>query len=187
PLCHKTDDTQPFCLPNNESTLYIGNTYYATWNPDYFPLNSTVTVKAQFINDSLQEVWSSPATDNSWGFVAFTVGNEWTQSYDRFNLTLYALVFEADDPTKKATPWTGPTFEVTKEPPRHYAPPEPTKAPNKEGLYIGIPVSLGFVLIVVVGLWIGMRHRRTIGIGNIMGRRQGYGAGKSRRQRLGLG
>jgi hypothetical protein len=78
PSCHDTS-AKPFCLPNNESTLYVGKTYYATWNPDVFPINSTVTVKVQFINDSLQEVWSSPETDNSWGFVAVQTTKDWMQ------------------------------------------------------------------------------------------------------------
>jgi hypothetical protein len=74
------------------------------------------------------------------------------------------------------------------EPLQHYEPPEPTKAPNKGGLYIGLPVALGFVVFILVGLFFGMKKHRTIGLGNIMGRRnKGYGVGKSRRQRMGLG
>lgn len=108
--------------------------------------------------------------------------------YSAYNLTFYALNFEASDATKQATPYEGPMITITNEPPQHYKPPEPTKPPNKSGLLIGLPVSLGFVVIVVVGLFIGMRKHRTIGLGNIMGRRnRGYGVGKSRRQRLGLG
>ncbi|KAF2263185.1 hypothetical protein CC78DRAFT_617865 [Lojkania enalia] len=189
PVCHTVDDpNNPFCLPNNMSTLYVGKTYYATWNPDRFPLNSTVTVKVMFSNDSTQEVWSSAETDNSWGFVTFKTNKYWKQGYSAYNLTFHAVIFEGDDPTKQATPKDGPQITITDEPPDHYPPPEPTKAPNKEGLMIGLPVSLGFVLLVVVGLWFGMRKRRTIGLGNIMGRRnKGYGVGKSRSQRLGLG
>ncbi len=47
--------------------------------PDKFPVNSTVTVKIQLFNDSLQEVWSSAETDNSRGVVAFTTKKEWMQ------------------------------------------------------------------------------------------------------------
>lgn len=108
--------------------------------------------------------------------------------YDMYNLTFHAINFEGDDPTKKATTYDGPMFTIKNEPPRHYPPPPVNKLPNKEGLMIGLPVGLGFVLLVVVGLLFGMRKHRTIGLGNIMGRRnRGYGVGKSRRQRLGLG
>ncbi|KAF2107297.1 hypothetical protein BDV96DRAFT_653888 [Lophiotrema nucula] len=187
PMCHDAN-AKPFCLPNNMSTLYIDKTYYATWNPDNFPINSTVTIKIQYFNDSLQEAWSSDQTDNSWGFVAFTTKKEWLQGYSQYNLTFTALNFEATDPAKQADAIEGPLITLTNEPPNHYTPPEHTKTPNKEGLMIGLPVALGFVLLVVIGLWFGMRKHRTIGLGNIMGRRnKGYGVGKSRRQRLGLG
>jgi hypothetical protein len=66
-------------LPLNGSELYAGSTYYATWNPDFFPLNSTVVIKVQFDNDSSQQVWSSPRTENSWGYVAVTMEKEWMQ------------------------------------------------------------------------------------------------------------
>ena len=96
-------------------------------------------------------------------------------------------MFQPNDATKTANPYKGPSIMITNEPATHYSPPDPTKVPNKEGLIIGLPVSLGFVLLVVVGLYFGMRKQRIIGLGNIMGRRnKGYGTGKSRRQRLGL-
>ncbi|KAF2651948.1 hypothetical protein K491DRAFT_719361 [Lophiostoma macrostomum CBS 122681] len=190
PVCHDTsaDSKNPFCLPNNGSTLYTDKTYYATWNADSFPANSTITVKAQFINDSLQEVWSSAETQNSWGFVTVPTSKDWLQGQTSYNLTFYAIMFEGDDVTKKANPYEGPTIMITNEPAQHYQPPDPTKVPNKEGLMIGLPVSLGFVLLVVVGLYFGMRKHRHIGLGSIMGRRsKGYGTGKSKRQRMGLG
>ena len=78
-------------------------------------------------------------------------------------------------------------FTLENEPPHHYPPPPKNKL-EKSGLYIGLPLGLAFVALVVVGLFVGMRKNRTIGIGNVMGRRgKGYGVGKSRRQRLGLG
>ena len=111
----------------------------------------------------------------------------WLQGYSEYNLTFYALMFESADPSSKSVPYDGPNVMLTNTPPSHYAPPEQTKLPNKMGLMVGLPVSLGFCFLVVVGLWLGMRKHRTIGLGNVMGRRGGYGAGKSRRQRLGFG
>jgi hypothetical protein len=88
-MCHDTqaNNQNPFCLPNNGSTLYTDKTYYATWNPDTFPPNSTITVKAQFINDTLQEVWSSAETQNSWGFVTVPTSKDWLQG----NMSQYQL------------------------------------------------------------------------------------------------
>ncbi|PSN61164.1 hypothetical protein BS50DRAFT_155671 [Corynespora cassiicola Philippines] len=185
PVCN--DDSVTFCQPQNMSDLYVGKTYYATWNPDKFPLNSTVTVKVLWANDSSQQTWSSDPTDNSWGFVSVDMKKDWMLGYNMYNLTFQALVFEGDSPSKKAEAYEGPQITLKNEPPRHLEPSPQTKV-NKEGLMIGLPIGLGFVLIVVVGLLWGMKKHRTIGLGNIMGRRsKGYGAGKSRRQRLGLG
>jgi hypothetical protein len=158
-----------------------------TWNPEVYPLNSSMTVKLHYANNSDEEAWSSKEADISDGFTTVTMDKAWMQGYARYNLTFFGVVFERNDPKKKSTPYKGPTITLTNQPPRHYDPPPPTKSPNKMGLMIGLPVSLGFVAIVVFGLWFGMRKQRTIGLGNVMGRKRGYGTGKSRRQRLGLG
>jgi hypothetical protein len=64
-----------------------------------------------------------------------------------------------------------------------YLPPK-TEAPRGPALYIGLPCVLGFLLLVVLGTCIWNRRTRGIGLGNIMGRRRGYGAGKSRAERV---
>lgn len=98
-------------------------------------------------------------------------------------MTFVASIFDG----KKTEPYDGPTFMLSHAPPNHYPPPPPNKL-DKTGLFIGLPLGLAFVAFVVIGLFVGMRKSRTIGIGNIMGRHnRGYGMGKSRRQRLGLG
>lgn len=188
PACSKeSTDKNPFCLPSDESKLYYGKTYYATWDPSYFPANSTIQVQIQFSNDSTQQVWSSGKTENSCGFIAVDTKKEWMQGYSMYNLTFHMLNYEASAPERLASTRDGPLITLTNEPPNHYPPPPLNKVPNKEGLLIGLPLTLGFLLICMVGLYFGMRKHRTIGLGNIMGRRKGYGVGKSRRQRMGLG
>jgi hypothetical protein len=104
-----------------------------------------------------------------------------------FNLTFTALNIDNENPGVKAKSYDGPSITIMNEPPRHLPPSNTTKI-QKEGLMIGLPVGLGALFIVVAGTYFGMRKHRTIGLGNIMGRRnRGYGVGKSRRQRLGLG
>ena len=116
-----------------------------------------------------------------------TVANGLPLGFDAFNVTLAALNFGGNNANNKAVSYDGPEIMMKNEPASHYPPSEKNKGPNKEGLMIGLPVGLGFVLLVVVGLFFGMRKHRTIGLGNIMGRRNGgYGVGKSKRQRLGL-
>jgi len=165
----------------------VGETYYVTWNPDYFPVNSTITIKLNYANDSQIQAWSSDPVDNSWGVTTITMDQVWLQGYSQYNLTFYALMFESADPASKSVPYDGPMITLTNKPPNHYTPPQHTKVPDKLGLMVGLPVSLGFCLLVVLGLWLGMRKHRTIGLGNVMGRRGGYGTRKSRRERLGLG
>jgi hypothetical protein len=146
-----------------------------------------VTVKLNYANSSNEQAWTSDPLDNSLGVASITMDKAWLQGYSQYNLTFYALMFEPNKPEVNAIAYDGPTILLKKQPPNHYKAPDHTKAPNKLGLMIGLPVSLGFVALVVIGLFVGMRKHRKIGLGNIMGRRAGYGAGKSRRQRMGIG
>jgi hypothetical protein len=179
------DKAEPFCAPLNGSTVYVGNTYYITWNPKFFPSNSTVTIKLQYMNDTLQEAWSSKETENRWGMTTIKMDKDWLQGYTLYNLTFFAVNFEPNKVAEQAKPYKGPTVTLRQKPVVHLKSQKSSKV-DKMGLMIGLPVSLGFVVIVVFGLWFGMRKRRNIGIGNIMGRSRGYGDGKSRRQRMGM-
>ncbi|KAF2866070.1 hypothetical protein BDV95DRAFT_611947 [Massariosphaeria phaeospora] len=180
------DEGNPFCLPSDQSKLYVGKTYYATWNPKAFAFNSSVTIKILWANDSLQETWSSDKLDSTEGYIAVQMQKDWMQTFDMYNLTFAAVVSEPNNPSAAAKAIDGPSFTLQNEPPHHYEPPKRV-GPNKSGLMIGLPVSLGFLLFVIVGLWFGMRKHRTIGLGNVMGRRnRGYGTRKSKRERLGL-
>jgi hypothetical protein len=103
-----------------------------------------------------------------------------------YNLTFRALNFTLSKPKENKVVFDGPTITLEHAPAEHYKPSAKTKF-NKEGLMIGLPVSLGFVVLVVIGLYVGMRKNRIIGLGNIMSHKRGYAAGKSKRQRVGLG
>jgi len=76
-------------------------------------------------------------------------------------------------------------LEVTNKPADYYRQPK-TPAPKGQSLYIALPTVFGFIILCVCGGAIYNRKQRKIGLGNIMGRRNGYGVGKSRSQRLGL-
>lgn len=73
---------------------------------------------------------------------------------------------------------------VTNKPSSYYRQPPP-KIPTGKTLYIALPTVFGFIILCVCGGCIINRKRRQIGLGNVMGRRRGYGVGKSRSQRLG--
>lgn len=153
-----------------------------TWDPDFYGgENTTINVIINYANDSTTQAWSSGPILNSLGVTTVTMDKAWLQGYSLYNLTLKAMFHETATDV-----YQGPEVMLTNKPPNHYPAP-PKSKPNKEGLMIGLPVSLGFVALVVVGLFLGMRKHRHIGLGNIMGRKKGYGARQSRRQRLGLG
>ena len=80
----------------------------------------------------------------------------------------------------------GPRVRIAK-PSHDSAVPAPTRAPSGQALYIALPAVFGFVVLCVAGGFWWNRKARVVGLGNVMGRRRGYGVGKSRRQRLGMG
>lgn len=75
---------------------------------------------------------------------------------------------------------------TNRPPPEPYRQPK-AQAPKGQSLYIALPIVFAFILLCVVGGFLYNRKNRKIGLGNVMGRRKGYGVGKSRSQRLGLG
>ncbi|KAI9741334.1 MAG: hypothetical protein M1834_003051 [Cirrosporium novae-zelandiae] len=131
-----------------------------------------------------QSAWTSDRTANSYGYLTVTFEKAWLQDNARNNLTFYIVEYDPSSTTRNSI-LNGPTVSLTTAPKTHYSPSPPTSVPNKAGLMIGLPVCLGFVLLVVCGLFIGMRKHRRIGLGNVMGRKRGYGIGKSRKQRVG--
>ncbi|KAF2099936.1 hypothetical protein NA57DRAFT_75438 [Rhizodiscina lignyota] len=186
PQCNKPT-TGPFCLPENSTTVYIGDTYYVTWDPASFTANSSITVILQYLNNTNTQAWSSERIPNEIGYATITMKKEFLGSSINTsnNLTFVASEFDSAA-DKKASFFDGPNILLTNKPVEHLQPPPPTKVPNKLGLLVGLPVSLGFCALVVFGLCLGMRKQRMIGLGNIMSRRRGYVSRKSRRQRLGM-
>ena len=109
---------------------------------------------------------------------------EWLHDNPRVNLSFTMRHF--DPATKEAGSHAGPFITLTNAAAVHFPPPAPS-TPNRLGVLVGIPVGLGFVALILCGLCIGMRKHRKINMGSIMGRKKGYGVGKSRRQRTGKG
>ncbi|KAG9230169.1 hypothetical protein BJ875DRAFT_472945 [Amylocarpus encephaloides] len=176
----------PFCKPDNSSSVYVGETYYVTWDTRFFTLkNASVLIQANYVNqtDGGKQAFQSPPTTNAFGFYGWTIDKEWLRGLDSNNVTLF---FVPLNPTaKEPQSFQGPTLEVTNRPKEYYHPP-PTKLPSGAELYIALPTVFGFIVLCVVGGFFWNRSHRKIGLGNVMGRR-GYGVGKSRTQRLGLG
>ncbi|TEY74631.1 hypothetical protein BOTCAL_0072g00270 [Botryotinia calthae] len=185
-ICHNLKGKfAPFCKPDNGSSVYVDETYYVTWDTQYFAgSNNSVFIQANYVNASgggVQAFQSAPSSNNL-GFIAWTIDKSWLKNMKFNNVTLFFT------PTQKTDVISvqGPTLMVTTSPAPEPYRQSPSKAPHGASLYIALPTILAFIVLVVGGTWYCNRKRRSIGMGSVMGRRKGYGAG-SKRQRMGLG
>ncbi|KAI9805979.1 MAG: hypothetical protein M1825_000593 [Sarcosagium campestre] len=191
PVCDEAPTEQnPFCSPKNMTDVLVDDTYYVTWHSSAFRPNSTIVLFVNYANTSSsfagREAWHSEKTPNGYGFASMTMDAAWLKDRKRNNLTILAQEIENDAAgvAGKSTWHVGPTVSLTTPPVQHYPPSPETPPPTKLGLMVGLPIALASVFIIMCGLAWGMRKTRRLGVGNVMGRRRGYGVGKSRRQRL---
>jgi hypothetical protein len=161
-------------------------TAVVTWDTTYFAeKNATVLIQANYVNtsDGGPQAFQSPITRASRGFLSWTIDKTWLKSQSSNNITLYLNPLNTI--AKEPTSLTGPTVMVMNRPVEYYRQPK-TPMPTGESLYIALPAAFGFILLCVVGGFFFNRKHRQIGLGNVMGRRKGYGVGKSMPQRLRL-
>lgn len=109
----------------------------------------------------------------------------WMQGFTNATLA-FGLISYTPISDHTARPFTGPTVFLTKKPTAHYAPPQHTKLPDNLSLLIGLPLGLGALFFVMLGLFFGMRKHRHIDVKALLSKKKGYGGGKSKRERLGL-
>ncbi|KAF2431995.1 hypothetical protein EJ08DRAFT_732751 [Tothia fuscella] len=183
--CNRPSGTV-ICSPNNNTNVTVGDTYYVTWDPARFEVNTTITIVLNYGNDSTHRAaWTSEGQPKEKGFVTVQMDKKWLQ--DSSNNTLeFGLISYVTAGSHTRDALEGPTIFLTSKGPSHFKPPPHTKMPDKLSLLIGLPLGLGALLFVLIGLFFGMRKQRQIGVGSVMGRgKKGYGVGKSRRQRVG--
>jgi hypothetical protein len=147
--------------------------------------NATVLIVANYLNSSNggQVAFSSPIIGAAAGFFVWAIEKDWLQGLSSNNVTLWINPLNPTD--GEAHSLGGLNLEVTNKPAEYYHPP-PTPVPTGETLYIVLPSVFVFIVLCVCGGAIINRKHRKIGLGNVMGRRNGYGVRKSRSQRLGL-
>ncbi|CAL3973652.1 unnamed protein product [Diplocarpon coronariae] len=186
--CHNRDGSYaPFCKPDNGSDVDVDGKYYVTWDRDYFSQkNASVKIVANYVNDTGHgpiAFESSPVLVSD-GYFVWDIQKDWLQDLQTNNVTLY--LNRIDPPAGAPNSLTGPTVRVKfYEKPIYHQP--PSQAPRGQSLYIALPTVFGFVILCLLGGFFWNRKSRQIGLGNVMSRRRGYGAGKSKSQRLGLG
>ncbi|KJZ77480.1 hypothetical protein HIM_03204 [Hirsutella minnesotensis 3608] len=177
----------PFCRPLLNSTLIVGNTYYITWDPDYFnqtkfSSNSTHEVAVRLDRlDHERNKWIElntfdrvPAQDGYW---PFKLGKEHLIGPEPHNVTI-SLVSSQDGSDQQNRTDAVPV--VLERPDAHRK--AATPAPKKEAILIGLPIALCGFALILVGLFVWHRKTRRIELGNIMSRtRRGYTGRRQRR------
>ncbi|KAF7553625.1 hypothetical protein G7Z17_g3509 [Cylindrodendrum hubeiense] len=184
--CHNTDgDNAPFCEPSSNSTLFIGSTYYITWDPDYYNKtkdNTTyeVAVRLDYLNETSGDMKKLKVLDSvpaAWGFSTFTVESKHLKGSGDHNvtLTLYSNVKGSAEKTKSTAMWVQLSKEPTSKNPE-------TPSVTGQTLTIALPVAFGSIVLLLIGGCMWNRKTRKIAIGNIMSRkRNGYTGRKTRR------
>ena len=180
-VCHNTNGPfAPFCVPSNGTHLDPGSTYYITWDASAFARNETIFVVGNYLNASVsgEQAFQSDTIASSRGWYALTVEDKYLQGSKENYIDLFLA-------TTGGKQLPGPRVAIGTAPPEVEF--KPTPAPKGPALYIALPTVFGFIIVCVCGGFWWNRHTRVIGLGNVMGRRKGYGIGKSRGERLGMG
>ena len=169
-----------------------------TWDPAVFSngngtagANTTTVKVVGFYNtlaDQTDEAFSSSMMAAAWGFYQWPVTPDLLTTRGRSAAAITLRIAALPHGAAQVRWLAGPTVTVTYSP---TPPPSQAAVPAGPALYIGLPVILGFVVLMLTGTCAWNRRHRRIGLGNIMSRGRspggngyGVGVGKSRRQRL---
>ncbi|KAH7156210.1 hypothetical protein EDB81DRAFT_786294 [Dactylonectria macrodidyma] len=184
--CHNMDgDNAPFCEPSSNSTLFVGSTYYITWDPDYFNKTKTnvtyeVSVRIDYLNETsgdMKQLTKLSRVPAAWGFSPLTVESKYLKGFGDHNatLTLYSNIKGSAEKTKSTSIWV--QFAKQSLPKN-----EDTPSVTGDNLTIALPVAFGSIVLLLIGGCLWNRKTRKISMGNIMSRtRHGYTGRKTRR------
>ncbi|KAI1262885.1 hypothetical protein F5Y18DRAFT_396565 [Xylariaceae sp. FL1019] len=172
-ICNNLDgDMAPWCEPTAQDPLYVGTTYYFTWDSSYFNSteNATASIVGNYLNETTLEATEFAFqfdTYNAMGYKAVPITSEYLRYQGSQNITLTLLVLVNNNSKKVARP--GPTILVRNRP-GYKAESGRGRLPQGAALYIAIPTVFGFIFLCVIGgCWWNARHRR-IELGNVMSR-----------------
>ncbi|KAI0160747.1 hypothetical protein GGR57DRAFT_456219 [Xylariaceae sp. FL1272] len=171
--CHNLEgDMAPWCEPTAQDPLYVGSTYYFTWDSSYFNStdNATASIVGNYVNETTLEATEYAFqfdTFNAMGYKAITITSDYLRYQGSQNISLSLLVLVNNNSKKIARP--GPTIKVTNRP-GYKAVSGHGRLPQGAALYIALPTVFGFIILCVIGgCWWNRKHRR-IELGNVMSR-----------------
>lgn len=119
------------------------------------------------------------------GYVTFEASQDWLQGKSRNNISLSLVVHDTGAGSSEPEIIPGPIISIT-TPPVEHLPGIKSSPPNRLGLEIGIPVGIGFFVLMLFLFWYGVKNHTKLDLKGLRDRRRkGYGVGKSRRQRMG--
>lgn len=165
-------------------------THTVTWDPDYYnktgvkTSNSTyeITVRLDFLNKTSNEfvklkTFDQDRVPTSWGVFPLKVTGDMLKGQKTNNVTITLQVApRGSKDSNSSIP-----LHVAFQDPALPSNPEP-QVPKGRTLSIALPVALGSVLFIVIGVFLWNRSARRIHLGSIMGRsRHGYSGRKARR------
>ncbi|RBR24989.1 uncharacterized protein FIESC28_02259 [Fusarium coffeatum] len=189
--CYNKDgDNAPFCSPYANSTLDVSNTYFVTWDPDFFNKtkstdNSTlmITPRLDIFNSSSQKwekykEFTESSVPAAWGYWPFNAKSDYIKKSHNISLTLYSNSNNSLEKTKSST-----LFLYLQD--ENFPEKAHEKLPEGQTLIIALPVVFGSLLLLIIGGFLWNRKTRHIGLGNISGRaRHGY-TGRAKRRIFG--
>ena len=161
-----------------------------TWDASQFSGNKSINIELDYVNVTGSKGNHVTSLDNivaALGYVTFEASHDWLQGKSRNNISLSLIAYDtvagSNDPSPEFI--TGPIISITTPPVEHF-PGIKSSPPNRLGLEIGIPVGIGFFVLMLFLFWFGVKNHTKLDLKGLRDRRRkGYGVGKSRRQRMG--
>lgn len=195
--CYNMDGKNaPFCAPAENSVLYTDQTYYVTWDPDFYNTSTTSKPDNRTLEISLRLDWYNTSSASwsklkdldspddrvpaKWGFFPFHASKkfhkEWQKGTTNLTITLVSSVRGSKE--KNASEVALPVVLEKHLPPED----KPAGVPSGQTLYIALPAVFGSIILLLIGGCLWNRKTRRIQLGNVMGRnRKGYTGRRTRR------
>ncbi|KAK3315867.1 hypothetical protein B0H66DRAFT_604176 [Apodospora peruviana] len=177
-------DDEPFCEPERGAILHPGQTYYVTWNPQWFqPIDTIVLLQTKYVDQSGDGTISLVGIPASHGFFTWSIPSDMLETeggVSALNVSLaLAYQVESEEGTSNWETQVGPTVIITEK----GIGPDPNDG-RTHVVAIVVPVVIVLVLVALGGFcfWSWRRHGSLPIVGKMMNRRGGGGAGYGIRQ-----